>query len=174
MIYELTDLRVPKVEGTCRLATLNDLDVVEQWTREFSEFIEGEVSTPSEHDAAALVARVRSGTMRMWCVNDVPVAMAGHASPVATPTGLVTRVGPVYTPARFRGHGYGSAVTAALSAHLLDLDSRVMLYTDATNPTSNGVYRRLGYRRLDQVAQFNLAKSPQDAVDDLSPRLTAW
>ena len=157
VVYELSDLRVPKVEGASRLATLDDLDLVERWTREFQEFIEGEAPTLSEHDVAALVARVRSGTMSLWCVDDVPVAMAGHASPVKTPTGLVTRVGPVYTPAPFRGHGYGSAVTAALSATLLGLGSRVMLYTDATNPTSNGVYQRLGYERLDQVTQFKFA-----------------
>ena len=158
LLYELTNLRVPKVEGSCRLATLDDFALVEQWTRDFSEFIEGEASTPSENDRAALVARVRSGMMSLWCVNEVPVSMAGHASPVDTPTSQVTRVGPVYTPAQFRGHGYGSAVTAALSATLLGGGSRVMLYTDATNPTSNGVYQRLGYERLDQVAQFDFAE----------------
>jgi RimJ/RimL family protein N-acetyltransferase len=159
LVYELINLRVPQVEGACRLATLDDLDLVEQWSRDFSAFIEGEASTPSENDRAALVARVRSGMMSLWCVDGVPVAMAGHAAPVETPTGLVTRIGPVYTPAPFRGHGYGSAVTAALSATLLDGGSRVMLYTDADNPTSNGVYQRLGYERLDQVAQFNLVEN---------------
>ena len=174
LIYELTQLRVPDVEGSYRLATLDDFDLVEQWSRDFHEFIEGEAPAPSENDRAALVAKLKNGMMSLWHVDGVPVAMAGHASPVETPTGLVTRIGPVFTPAPLRGHGYASAVTAKLSDSLLGGGSRVMLYTDATNPTSNGVYRRLGYRRLDQVAQFNLAKSPKDPVDDLSPRLTAW
>jgi predicted GNAT family acetyltransferase len=30
-----------------------------------------------------------------------------------------------------------------------------MLYADADNPTSNGVYQRLGYRLLDDVVQFD-------------------
>ena len=81
--------------------------------------------------------------------------MAGHANPVATPSGLVTRVGPVFTPAENRGRGYGSALTAALSSELLRGGSRVMLYADADNPTSNGVYQRLGYRLLDDVVQFD-------------------
>ncbi len=158
VIYELTDLRVPEVEGASRVATLEDFDLVEQWNRDFHKFIDGEATTPSENDRAALVAKLKSGTMYLWCVNNVAVAMAGHLSPVETPTGLVTRIGPVFTPAQHRGHGYASAVTASLSATLLRHGSRVMLYTDSTNPTSNGVYQRLGYVRLDQVAQFNLAK----------------
>jgi predicted GNAT family acetyltransferase len=156
VIYELKDLRVAKVEGWCRVATLDDIDLVERWSRDFSEFIEGEASTPSQNDRDALIAKLKSGEMSLWCVEDVVVAMAGHASAVETPTGLVTRVGPVFTPEPFRNHGYGAAVTAALSATLLRGGSRVMLYTDATNPTSNGVYQRIGYERLDQVAQFNL------------------
>jgi hypothetical protein len=159
LIYELTELRVPDVEGSCREATLDDFELVEQWSRDFHEFIEGAVPTASDNDRAALVAKVKSGTLKLWCVNDVAVAMAGHASPVETPTGLVTRIGPVFTPANFRNHRYGAAVTASLSATLLREGSRVMLYTDATNPTSNGVYHRLGYQRLDQIAQFNLSNS---------------
>jgi hypothetical protein len=157
VIYELIDLRIPEVEGSCRQATLDDFDLVEQWSRDFSEFIEGEVTTPSENDRAALVAKITSGMLRLWCVNDGAVAMAGHTWPVETPSGLVTRVGPVFTPAQLRGQGYASAVTASLSAALLRSGSQVMLYTDASNPTSNGVYQRLGYERLDQVTQFNLA-----------------
>lgn len=159
VIYELKDLRVPEVEGSCRVATLDDIDLVERWSRDFSEFIEGEASRPSENDRDALIAKVKSGVMHLWCVEDVVVAMAGHTSPVETPTGCVTRVGPVFTPELFRNHGYGAAVTAALSATLLHDGSRVMLYADVTNLTSNGVYQRIGYERLDQVAQFNLTNS---------------
>jgi hypothetical protein len=157
VIYQLADLRIPEVDGSCRQATLDDFDLVERWTRDFQEFIEGEVPTPSENDRAAVVARLKSGMVSLWCVDDVVVAMAGHASPVETPTGLVTRVAPVFTPAHLRGHGYASAVTASLSATLLRGGSQVMLYTDATNATSNGVYQRLGYEPLDQVTQFNLS-----------------
>ena len=73
---------------------------------------------------------------------DAPVAMAGSTSMVA---GMV-RVDPVYTPARFRGRGYGGAVTvevsrAALAAGATD----VVLFTDPANATSNALYQRIGY-----------------------------
>ena len=63
----------------------------------------------------------------------------------ATPNGL--RIGPVYTPPEHRGHGYGSAVTAAASQVALDRGKRFcFLYTDLANPTSNAIYMRIGYR----------------------------
>jgi predicted GNAT family acetyltransferase len=36
--------------------------------------------------------------------------------------------------------------------------SRVMLYADADNPTSNGVYQRIGFHRVDNVIQYDLVE----------------
>ena len=69
-----------------------------------------------------------------------------------TPSAVVARVGPVYTPPEHRRHGFGGAVTGALSQLLLDRGARVMLYADAANPTSNSVYRALGYELVDDGA----------------------
>jgi predicted GNAT family acetyltransferase len=159
LLYEIGDLVIPEVEGSYRRATVDDLELVAQWTDDFHYFIDGVVREPDERDRAFLLERIASGSMKLWCRGPVIVAMAGHANPVATPSGLVTRVGPVFTPAENRGRGYGSAITAALSAELLGSGSRVMLYADAENATSNGVYQRLGYRLLDDVIQFDLVTS---------------
>ncbi|WBB58386.1 GNAT family N-acetyltransferase [Streptomyces sp. WMMC500] len=71
-----------------------------------------------------------------------PVSMAGVNPPVA---GLA-QVDPVYTPAAHRGHGYAAAVTAAVTrATLAAGATEAALFTDATNPTSNALYQRLGY-----------------------------
>ena len=41
-------------------------------------------------------------------------------------------------------------MTAACSQHALDTDAeRVILFTDVSNPTSNGIYQRLGFRPID-------------------------
>ncbi|MGX1369025.1 hypothetical protein RKD19_004384 [Streptomyces canus] len=71
-----------------------------------------------------------------------PVSMAG-ANPMVA--GLV-QVDPVYTPGHLRGRGYAGAVTAEVSRAALLAGARdVVLFTDAANPTSNALYRRLGY-----------------------------
>jgi uncharacterized protein len=74
--------------------------------------------------------------------NDRPVSLAGWGG--ETPNGV--RVGPVYTPPAHRRRGYGSAVTAAVTAERLAAGRRFcFLYTDLANPTSNRIYASLGY-----------------------------
>ncbi|HEV3267473.1 MAG TPA: GNAT family N-acetyltransferase [Acidimicrobiales bacterium] len=157
-LYELRDLLVPDVDGNSRVATMNDFELVDQWTSDFHYFIEGTAREADERDQAALVARVNEGALSLWSVRGVVVAMAGRATPVETPSGLVTRIGPVFTPAENRGRGYGSAVTASVCEGLLAQGSRVMLYTDADNPTSNAVYQRIGFQMIDNVVQYDLVE----------------
>jgi predicted GNAT family acetyltransferase len=62
----------------------------------------------------------------------------------------VTRISGVWTPRELRGHGYASAVVAALSIDRQDAGEACMLYTDLANPTFNAIYRALGYRRVGE------------------------
>jgi predicted GNAT family acetyltransferase len=71
------------------------------------------------------------------------------------------RVGPVYTPPRLRGKGYGGAVTAAVSQAARDAGaSQVLLFTDLANPTSNALYQRLGYQPVEDRAIWSFHRSP--------------
>jgi predicted GNAT family acetyltransferase len=65
------------------------------------------------------------------------------------------RVGAVYTPAPLRGRGYAGGATAAVSQAALDSGAKeVLLFTDLANPTSNGLYQRLGYRPVADFATY--------------------
>jgi predicted GNAT family acetyltransferase len=44
-------------------------------------------------------------------------------------------------------------VTAPASHQLVERGARVMLYTDAANPTSNAIYQEIGYRLVDEFVQ---------------------
>ncbi|MEV7738971.1 GNAT family N-acetyltransferase [Streptomyces sp. NPDC088921] len=82
-----------------------------------------------------------------------PVSLAG-ANPMVA--GLV-QVDPVYTPAPLRGRGYAGAVTAEVSRAALAAGAEdVVLFTDAANPTSNALYRRLGYVPVVDWAAYDL------------------
>jgi predicted GNAT family acetyltransferase len=62
-------------------------------------------------------------------------------------TAGICKVAPVYTPPHQRGHGYGTAATAAVTRHAIETGTpEVLLFTDATNPVTNSIYQRLGYR----------------------------
>jgi hypothetical protein len=138
----------PRPKGKARLATLDDLPLVLRWSREFGD----EVGEPAGPDAdVAVRERTARGQYWLWCgPTGEPVALAGLTLPAAG----VVRVGPVYTPAEARRHGYGGGATHAASRAALAAGHRVVLFTDLANPTSNALYPRLGYRPVTDRATF--------------------
>ena len=138
------------VPGSLRAVTEADVEHVVGWLDEFTT----EAGILVVDNRAA--ARASIGRLWFWEVDGVPVSMAGHASLVETPGAVVARVGPVYTPPELRNHRYGSAVTAGVVEHLLPLADVVMLYTDASNPTSNAIYERLGFEHVGDVVDLDL------------------
>jgi predicted GNAT family acetyltransferase len=73
---------------------------------------------------------------------------------LAPATAGVVRLQAVYTPAGERGHGYAGALVAALSDQVLKQGDLPALYTDLGNPTSNSVYRRIGYQCVAEVTRY--------------------
>jgi predicted GNAT family acetyltransferase len=151
----------PLPAGRARVAEEQDRELCLRWHGEFVEAV-GEISS---HDAASWVdSRLAYDGLTLWEAPDgTPVSMAG-VSPVVA--GQV-RVGPVYTPADLRGRGYASAVTAAASRAVLGTGVReVLLFTDLSNATSNGLYQRIGYRPVTDFAVYDF----QDARGSHDPQ----
>ncbi|MFF4537551.1 GNAT family N-acetyltransferase [Streptomyces aureus] len=150
-LYRLGELSVPEPAppGRPRVADVGDRDLLGRWYTEFAEAI-GE----GGHGDPGVWAddRISYGGITLWEIPDgTPVAMAGLTRPVAGQL----RVGPVYTPAHLRGRGYAGAVTAEVTRAALATDVReVLLFTDLANPTSNGLYRRIGYRPVSDFAVY--------------------
>jgi predicted GNAT family acetyltransferase len=158
-IYEVETVTPARpTSGRLRQAGSNDEDRMVGWFEEF----ESETAAPSAGDTAAtgprtslsstaeVVAR-RLGQGQLWVWDDGgPVAMAGLSEPVSG----AARVGPVYTPPDRRNAGYGSALVAAVSSGALANGQRCMLYTDLSNPTSNSIYRAIGYRALAEALRY--------------------
>ena len=136
------------VQGAARPLADDDIDLFITWTRQFAT--DAETMVVIDRDSA----RESMRRTRFWEVDGVPVAMAGHAPIVATPTSTVGRIGPVFTPAEHRGLGYGGAVTAAIVELLAPQVDVVMLYTDAANLTSNYVYEALGFVHEGDVVEL--------------------
>jgi hypothetical protein len=65
------------------------------------------------------------------------------------------RLGPVYTPPERRRQGYATSLVAGVSARLLEGGfRRCYLLTDLANPTSNAIYRRVGYEQVCESAEY--------------------
>jgi GNAT superfamily N-acetyltransferase len=142
-LYRLDRLVEPVgVPGRARLATAQDLELVTSWVEPYTLEIFG--ARPRDFDARRL-ASAAVGPARTWLWLDpagVPVSMATRRQPAAG----VSRIGPVYTLPEHRGRGYASAVTARAALDILDNAAVPVLYTDISNPTSNKIYRAIGFR----------------------------
>ena len=145
-LYRLGTLARPTgVSGVDRGATPAHSAVLVEWVEQF--FVE---TFSHQHDEAAgrrFVDNANAVGDRfiLWVDAGAPVSMAMLRAPSAG----VSRIGPVYTPQRSRGRGYGAAVTAAAA----DLARRggvdeVVLFADLANPTSNGIYQRIGFEAV--------------------------
>jgi predicted GNAT family acetyltransferase len=151
-LYRLEELTVPQPvpEGRARIAQEADRELLVRWFGEFSRSVGG-VDAPRAGSWAD--ARLAYGGVTLWEAPDgTPLSMAGLTSPVA---GQI-RVAPVYTPPHLRGRGYAGAVTAEVSRLARQRGAeQVLLFTDLANPTSNGLYQRIGYRPVADFAVYD-------------------
>ena len=148
-LYRLTEVSFPSgVPGRFRLAEPDDADRLVAWTEAFVDEAVGEGPHP---DAAALVERLLAGkALAVWDDGEA-VSMASANRP--TPNGIAINL--VYTPPERRRCGYASACVAALSQRQLDEGKRFCtLFTDLANPTSNALYRRVGFRPVADFAEI--------------------
>lgn len=150
-LYRLAELTLPEPApaGRARVADAADRDLLVRWYEEFAAEVGGH---PAQDAGAWADSRVSYGGITLWETPDgVPVAMAGVTPEVA---GQI-RVAPVYTPPGLRGRGYAGAATAEVSrAARASGAAEVLLFTDLSNPTSNGLYQRIGYRPVADFAVY--------------------
>jgi len=132
--------------GRLRTALPDELYLLVCWLADFER--EAEVSGEMEEELVA--ARIARGELLLWEDRE-PVSLVGTNRPVAG----VVRVGPVYTPPVHRARGYASSAVAAASRLALEAGAHTcMLFTDLANPTSNGIYERIGYRRVGSAFRY--------------------
>jgi GNAT superfamily N-acetyltransferase len=156
-LFALADLVPPTgVRGRARPAEAPDADLVARWHRAFLEEAFGErTASPSGP------APVPEPGQTLWEVDGEPVALASTRAPVAA----MSRIGPVYTPPAARGHGYGTAVTAAAAAWALAAGAHhIVLFTDLANPVSNRIYPRIGFRPVGDAAELAFAGGEAGSV----------
>ncbi|MEU9397066.1 GNAT family N-acetyltransferase [Streptomyces sp. NPDC048324] len=151
-LYRLGTLTPPEPlpDGRGRIAGEQDREQLMFWQREFVADIGG---TPAADNSSWADTRITHGRVTFWETPDgTPVSMAGMTPMVA---GQI-RVAPVYTPAHLRGRGYAGAATVEVSRTALAAGAaEVLLFADLANPTSNGLYQRIGYRPVTDFAVYD-------------------
>ncbi|MFJ4619696.1 GNAT family N-acetyltransferase [Streptomyces sp. NPDC088812] len=159
-LYRLGTLTPPEPlpAGRGRILGEQDLEQVMFWCGEFAKAVGEDVSIDAGTWADTRFADKR---YTLWETPDgTPVSIAGM-NPLI---GGQIQVDIVYTPAHLRGRGYAGAVTAEVSRAALAAGARdAVLFADLSNPTSNALYQRLGYRTLTDWAAYDFSYTAPEA-----------
>lgn len=143
-IYECR--RVAPVEestGVFRTAAERDIPMLAEWWTAFH--VEVGAAQMNDDPVAAVRRMVQRDDVGVWEAAGCAVSCA--ATVRRTPHGVVVAF--VYTPPDRRGRGYATSCVAQLTrANLAAGAEFCCLYTDLSNPTSNAIYARIGYRRV--------------------------
>ncbi|MEU6584240.1 GNAT family N-acetyltransferase [Nocardia sp. NPDC046763] len=147
-LYRLGPLRPPLAPpGRARPATAADIEISGRWLAEMARELDDAHLAMSEK---GIRARIEAGRLWLWEDDGQPVSLTAHQVPV----GGWVRIGPVFTPRAARGHGYASALVAEVSRRLRETGAEVCLYADIDNPTSNKIYRAIGFEAVIDEAHY--------------------
>lgn len=155
-IYALTKVApLDYSPGRFRPAIEADLDTVAVWISAFRVEAIGERCETQEAREVAR-SQIESGDVYLWD-DGRAVSMAAKARPTAH--GIAVKQ--VYTPPEFRNRGYATSCVARLSQTLLDSGREFCcLFADRTNPTSNAIYQKIGYRPVCDTKVYHFRPEP--------------
>ncbi|MFX0030600.1 MAG: GNAT family N-acetyltransferase [Candidatus Hermodarchaeota archaeon] len=156
-LYKLEKV-APNTLGNKNFIKATDIyeNIILQWAREF--LLEALPDRTPEMNKRSLEHNkedIDEGRIFLLFDNDVPVSMARKAG--KSPNGNAINL--VYTPPHLRGKGYATECVAKLSKLLLEEGNKYcFLFTDLSNPTSNSIYQKIGYRPIMDVDEYHFVK----------------
>jgi predicted GNAT family acetyltransferase len=136
--------------GMFERAGTADCPLIVDWVGAFQSETGARVGEVAEFVAR----RVDAGEIWLWNDNGFR-CMAACTQPIA----CVSRVQYVYSPPEFRRRGYAGTLVRHLTRQLLNSGVRPMLFTDLRNPTSNSIYRSVGYQPVAELVRYCFDRS---------------
>lgn len=135
--------KLTKSPGTWRVASSKDATLLEEWMLLFERDTGIAASTPAEA-ARKIDDFLDRKEVFVWEDRGEVVSCMKKARP--SKHGITVSF--VFTPAKYRRRGYARTLVAEVTEELLEEYDFVMLYTDLANPTSNKIYREIGYEQI--------------------------
>ncbi|WKA55254.1 GNAT family N-acetyltransferase [Planococcus shixiaomingii] len=129
--------------GTWRVANKKDAPLLEEWCLLFETETGIKVSSAAEA-ARKIDAFIEGKEVYVWEVDGEVVSCMKRSRP--SKHGITVSF--VFTPQKHRRKGYARTLVAEVTEELLLEFDFAMLYTDLKNPTSNKIYREIGYEQI--------------------------
>lgn len=139
------DLTMSK--GNWRIAEQKDIRFLENAIKCFEEDALVKPTTPQKQLHEKTVNMISHKEVFLWEVDGEIVSIMKKSRP--TTNGVTVSL--VFTPRDKRKKGYARTCVATCSKELLKEYKFCTLYTDLLNPTSNKIYKEIGYH---QIAEF--------------------
>ncbi|SET75836.1 hypothetical protein SAMN05216389_12531 [Oceanobacillus limi] len=152
-IYQLDHVNVtPQKNGNLIEATGEHRSLIAKWFYRFGQEANMYITRLKAENMA--ISYIENRSIYLWVVDGKPVSMANNSR--KSKNGVT--INSVFTPNKFKRNGYATSTVASLSSKLLNDGFKFCnLYTDAANPTSNRIYRRIGFYEVGTsiVFRFN-------------------
>jgi hypothetical protein len=129
-----------KIKGKIRLANDRDFEGLKHWSNGFIQEVEGKI--PIEESNKTLRRLLDGQTLYVLEDDNILLSMASRTRP----TEKCETISYVYTPLNLRRQGYATMLVENLTRLILKDKETVTLYTDLSNPTSNSIYLKIGYK----------------------------
>lgn len=155
IVHKLTCVNnLPLTTGYLEVANEMDIDLVAEWGKLFEEDIKTFPRNNSEEIMRSTKRMISAGKIFKWVDNGKTVSMAAMICKTKR-FGIVSLV---YTPDKLRGNGYATSCVQKLSEHLLQSGFKSCgLFTDKANPTSNSIYKKIGYVPITEFSDIDYA-----------------
>lgn len=127
-------------QGLVREARIDDLEILAPWAYDFEVMVDG--SADLDHIRDMIKIRIEHHVLYVLEVDGNVVSMAQRVRPLKH----TESVSLVYTPKELRGRGYASQVVEYVTNLIINGGKVASLYTDLSNPTSNRIYMKIGYK----------------------------
>jgi len=135
--------------GLVRLANERDIEYLVEWAHSF--MLHMEESATIEEAKNHVEYLINSNTLYVLEIQDQIVSMASRSKSLNS----TESVGFVYTPVKFRRNGYARRVVEEVTRKVLNDNKVATLYTDLSNPTSNSIYMKIGYKPYCDSVMLN-------------------
>jgi hypothetical protein len=148
IVHKLESINpLPLSEGSIVQASMEDVKLIIDWSINFEKDANTSIKSSYNEILTSVVRRIETGNFYKLVLNGEIVSIAAIVRKLTN----ACIIGVVYTPSYYRGKGYATSCVQRLSEKMLESGYKYCgLFTDKDNPTSNNIYKKIGYVPIEE------------------------